>query len=254
MNTSQPQPNAPTEADLELLSAYLDNQLSVAERVGLEQRLRAEPLLRTELEELRATAGLLRNLEPVQPPRSFTLDPATAPRRVRFFPFAWVMQLGSGLAGMALVLLASVQLLAAPQMAPAMESAPAPMAAQGGEGGAAAMPAATEAPAEATMRDAAPESAPDASMSTAAENDAAPQQPVPPNAGGPPSIDNPAGSVPAAELESAVAEPYAAAPAEAADKMTPAPQPGLPPALTLAFGLALLAAAVGTFLYGRMQR
>jgi hypothetical protein len=251
MNTSQPQPNAPTEADLELLSAYLDNQLSIAERVGLEQRLRAEPLLRTELEELRATADLLRNLEPVQPPRSFTLDPATAPRRVRFVPFAWVMQLGSGLAGMALVLLASVQLLAAPHMASTLESAPAPMATQGGDMSAAAMPTT---PADATMREAAPESAPDASMSTAAKNDAAPQQPVPPNAGGPPSIDNPAGAAPAAEPASSAAEPYAAAPDEAAGKLTPAPQPGLPPALTLAVGLALLATAAGTFLYGRMQR
>ena len=253
MNISQPQPSAPTDADLELLSAYIDNELSIAERVGLEERLRAEPLLRVELAELRATTTLLRELEPVRPPRSFTLDPATAPRRMRFFPFAWVMQLGSGLAGMALVLLASVQLLTAPALSPAMEMAPMTMEAQGGgDMSAAALPAATEAPA-ADAREAMPESPPDASM-TMIEEDAALQQTVPPNAGGPPSIDNPAAAAPAAELEAGTTEAYDAVPDETAGKLAPEPTPSLPPVLTLAIGVVLLAAAAGTFFYGRLQR
>lgn len=253
MNTSQPQPHAPTDADLELLSAYIDNQLSVAERVGLEQRLRTEPLLRAELAELRATTELLRELEPVRPPRSFTLDPATAPRRVRFFPFAWVMQLGSGLAGMALVLLASVQLLAAPAFSPAMEMAPMTMEAQGGgDMSAAALPSATEAPA-ADAREAMPESPPDAAM-TAIEEEAPTQQPLPPNAGGPPSIDNPAAAAPAPEEAAGATEAYDAAPDETAGKIAPEPTMGLPPTVTLTLGIVLLAIAAGAFVYGRLQR
>jgi anti-sigma factor RsiW len=253
MNTAQLQPDQPTDADLELLSAYIDNQLSGAERMGLEQRLRAEPRLRAELAELRATTELLRNLEPVRPPRSFALDPATAPRRARFFPFAWIMQLGGGFAGLALVLLASVQLLTAPAIPPALESAPAPMAAQGGDMSAAAVPAATEAPAE-VARESAPASAPEAAMSMAVE-DTTTAEALPPDAGGATSIDTqPAAPTDADQaLEAASAEPYTATD-EAAGKLMPAPRPGLPPTLILAFGLALLAAAAGTFLYERTQR
>ncbi len=259
MNTLQPQPNTPTDADLELLSAYIDNQLSVAERVGLEERLRAEPLLRAELAELRTTTELLRDLEPVRLPRSFTLDPATAPRRARFFPFAWVLQFSSGLAGMALVLLASVQLLAAPNMAPvAFESVPAPMQAQGeaGDLSVEAVPAATMAPAEA-MRLQETAAVPEASMSTAedsaVQDDAAAQAPLP-SGGGTAAME--AVPAPAAEpgIDSATTAEAYAPPDEQATKAAPTLAPGLPPTLTLALGVVLLIAAAGTFLYGRMQR
>src|SRR6266516_1640226 len=74
------------DADLELLSAYIDNQLTSEERIALEARLGREPALRTTLDELRATVGVLRELEPLPPPRSFTLDPAVvAPRRASLF-------------------------------------------------------------------------------------------------------------------------------------------------------------------------
>ncbi|HMQ34291.1 MAG TPA: anti-sigma factor, partial [Chloroflexaceae bacterium] len=75
MNSSQPNLSSLPESDVELLSAYLDNQLGVAERVNLERRLEAEPALRAELAELREAVGAVRALEPVRPPRSFTLDP-----------------------------------------------------------------------------------------------------------------------------------------------------------------------------------
>lgn len=65
-----------SEADSDLLSAYIDQQLSASERASLEQRLEQEPELRLALEELRATVEVLRALPPVTPPRSFTL-PAT---------------------------------------------------------------------------------------------------------------------------------------------------------------------------------
>lgn len=71
--TAQPQPN---EHDLELLSAYIDGQVSADERRTVERRLNEEADLRQAYEELRATVQALRDLEPLRPPRSFTLDPA----------------------------------------------------------------------------------------------------------------------------------------------------------------------------------
>jgi hypothetical protein len=98
MTTPHQQTNNNADDDLELLSAYLDNQLAVAERVQLEQRLHSEPELRTELEELRAMTVALRDLAPVMPPRSFTLDPAQVPpRRPWYFLPGW-MRLGGALA------------------------------------------------------------------------------------------------------------------------------------------------------------
>ncbi|NJN66620.1 MAG: hypothetical protein HC884_07830 [Chloroflexaceae bacterium] len=65
--------HAEQDRDLELLSAYLDHQLSADVQDALETRLRAEPALQAELDELRATVMLLRDLDPVVPPRSFGL-------------------------------------------------------------------------------------------------------------------------------------------------------------------------------------
>ena len=73
MTTQPPQLN---DRDLELISAYIDGQLSAEERREVERRLDNEADLRLAYEELRATVQVLRDLEPVRPPRSFTLDPA----------------------------------------------------------------------------------------------------------------------------------------------------------------------------------
>ncbi len=73
MTTQPPQLN---DRDLELISAYIDGQLSAEERREVERRLDNEANLRLAYEELRATVQVLRDLELVRPPRSFTLDPA----------------------------------------------------------------------------------------------------------------------------------------------------------------------------------
>ena len=73
MTTQPPQLN---DRDLELISAYIDGQLSAEERREVERRLDDEADLRLAYEELRATVQVLRDLEPVRPPRSLTLDPA----------------------------------------------------------------------------------------------------------------------------------------------------------------------------------
>jgi hypothetical protein len=96
--------------DLELLSAYIDNQLAAGQRGALEERLRHEPALRGALEELRGTVALLRDLPQVAPPRSFTLDPAAfAPRRSPLF--GW-LRMGASLASVLLVLTFAVDLVA----------------------------------------------------------------------------------------------------------------------------------------------
>jgi anti-sigma factor RsiW len=67
--------------DLELLSAYLDDELSPRERAALEARLAVEPALQAELDELRRTVQILRAAPLLTPPRSFMLDPAIYRRR-----------------------------------------------------------------------------------------------------------------------------------------------------------------------------
>jgi hypothetical protein len=65
----------------ELLSAYLDGELGTAERARLEARLAADSALRAELEALRRTVALVRDLPPQPLPRNFILPQTAAPRR-----------------------------------------------------------------------------------------------------------------------------------------------------------------------------
>jgi hypothetical protein len=59
--------------DTELLSAYLDGQLTIDERSALEARLQHETDLRRQLALLRATVDLIRELPQLAAPRDFTL-------------------------------------------------------------------------------------------------------------------------------------------------------------------------------------
>ena len=82
--------------DLELLSAYLDGQLSPSDSARLETRLTSDPSLRDALNNLRATRNLLHQLPSRGAPRNFTLTPQMAgvkppiPRAVPVFRFASV--------------------------------------------------------------------------------------------------------------------------------------------------------------------
>ena len=86
--------------DIELLSAYLDNQLSPHQRAVLEARLRREPGLSSELDSLRNTRQMLRSLPKLRAPRNFTLSAQTyqkgAPARLPAF-FGAVSALSSAL-------------------------------------------------------------------------------------------------------------------------------------------------------------
>jgi hypothetical protein len=83
--------------DIERLSAYLDGELSRAERVRLESRLAREADLSAALDKLRATRALLRRTPRRRAPRSFTLTPKMAglrpplPRTVPVLRFAFIL-------------------------------------------------------------------------------------------------------------------------------------------------------------------
>ncbi len=71
----------------ELLSAYLDGELSAEERARLEAQLASDPALQAELEALRHTVALMHDLPQVPIPRNFIL-PQTMVARLRPAPSA----------------------------------------------------------------------------------------------------------------------------------------------------------------------
>jgi hypothetical protein len=226
------------EADLDLLSAYIDEQLSAAERSAFEERLGREPALRQALDELRATVHVLRTLPQVAPPRSFTLDPSVAPARPWY---AWLtpelMRFGSALAAVLLVITFIPDLLSGlvgnfglgGAAAPAA-AAPTPAAAYspalGGSAGIAAMPTANmelqrQMPAEASQQ--ADTAAPAATAAEAVIGSAATAEAT---QGPAPKATAPA--IAAATAASA-AQPLASNPQNPAGAIAPAP-PQLTPA------------------------
>ncbi|MGB9737835.1 anti-sigma factor [Chloroflexus sp.] len=109
--TRQPSSTELPERDLVLLSAYIDGELTEAERTALEQRLAHESRLRRELEELQATRDLLREQPWLTPPRSFTLTPEMAGVRQRRFNLVNWWQPFGGLVALVLVILFGWQIL-----------------------------------------------------------------------------------------------------------------------------------------------
>ena len=74
--------------DYELLSAYIDGELSNDERVSFEQRLVKDSFLEHELNSLRSTVSLIHVLEPMTAPRNFILTEAMikTPKIIPFKP------------------------------------------------------------------------------------------------------------------------------------------------------------------------
>lgn len=139
--------------DIELLSSYLDGQLSPSDSARLESRLKSDPQLVAAFEDLRATRGILKRLPARKAPRNFTLSRKMVgaqpplPRTYSFFRFS------SALATMLLVVTVALNLLSNIGMGAASY---APQAGGGYGGGgqgdsfaAQEAPAATEAPAAA---------------------------------------------------------------------------------------------------------
>lgn len=94
--------------DIELLSAYLDRELSPSQMAQVEARLQTESDLKDLLVELRRTRQVLRSLPVMRAPRNFTLTPEMAgiqPRRENKLAL-WFnrLRLSSALAAILLVL------------------------------------------------------------------------------------------------------------------------------------------------------
>jgi anti-sigma factor RsiW len=89
----------PSEPDQELLSAYVDGELTDRERAEVEQRLTHNPQLRAALDDLRQTVALVRSLPDLKAPRNFTLNPAMYGRKKSWWHFEtrleWVGMLGT---------------------------------------------------------------------------------------------------------------------------------------------------------------
>ena len=123
----------PTFRDVELISAFLDGQLSRADATRLETRLKNEPALRAVFEEMGQTRTLLRKLPARRAPRNFTLTPKMAgirPPLPRAFP---VFRFASVLATI-LFFFAYMANISAPAMATLRAAAPAPVFGMGGGG------------------------------------------------------------------------------------------------------------------------
>ncbi|MFQ6000946.1 MAG: anti-sigma factor family protein [Anaerolineae bacterium] len=112
----------------ELLSAYIDGELSVEKATLVEKHLRECSACTQDLETLRQTVNLVRQLPAVSPPRSFTISHLVVPER----PWAWgyvYLKGATALAALLLIVLLAgdlgLQYLWAPRMA---VPAPAPMA------------------------------------------------------------------------------------------------------------------------------
>jgi hypothetical protein len=67
--------------DYELISAYMDNQLSDKDRTQFEARLKVDPELGKELTELTNTRSMIRDLPRLRAPRNYYLKPEIIPLR-----------------------------------------------------------------------------------------------------------------------------------------------------------------------------
>ena len=99
--------------ELEWLSAYADGELPPQEAAGLRARLERDPGLRLALAEIQQTAGLLRSLPALKPPRAFTLSAERA-AVARRYPR---LQLATALAGLAFFLVVGADVFARTGMA-----------------------------------------------------------------------------------------------------------------------------------------
>jgi hypothetical protein len=118
-----PKPRQLSPQEWQLLSAYLDNQVSPAERNQIEKQLASDAAYRQAAESLRQTRTVIRGMPLRRVPHAFTLTPdmVKARRKWGLFP---ALRLSSAFAAIASVVLFALQLLpgmmnvAAPAAAP----------------------------------------------------------------------------------------------------------------------------------------
>lgn len=127
----------------ELLSAYVDGEVTAEEAREVEDLLASSEDARRELAELQATVDLIRGLPELEPPRSFALDAAPKKRWTLWWPSVRTTGLATSVAAMLLVGLVAGDMLdvleqarfggddsalaaAAPESAPESAAAPEP--------------------------------------------------------------------------------------------------------------------------------
>jgi len=109
----------------QLLSAYLDQQLSEKEKLKVDQLLQTNPACRSALERLQHTRYLLKQLPIHRVPKNFTLTPQTIKRAV-IPPFNAVLRYSSAVAALLLVFFLALDmfpLLRPPSQAVEMKAA-----------------------------------------------------------------------------------------------------------------------------------
>ena len=72
-----------------LLSAYIDGEVTESEAARVEEHLSGCEECRPELDSLRSTVGLLRQLPELELPRSYTLSEAPSARLALASPVVW---------------------------------------------------------------------------------------------------------------------------------------------------------------------
>lgn len=166
------------QRDLELLSSYLDGQLSSSDKSRLEARLLVEPDLRSVLRDLRSARSMLRQLPMRKAPRNFRLTPKMVgknPPLPRAYPaFRFTSALATVMLFITLGLNFIRPQLATAQPAFGMGGGGAPDTFSAESAPAAEMPAATEAPAaEAPMEEPSIAIAPQPTMTISGQEDTA---------------------------------------------------------------------------------
>ena len=95
----------------ELLSAYVDGEVTAEEAREVEEFLASSEDARRELAELQATVDLVRGLPELEPPRSFALDAAPERRWTLWWPSVRATGLATSVAAMLLVALVAGDML-----------------------------------------------------------------------------------------------------------------------------------------------
>ena len=95
----------------ELLSAYVDGEVTPEEAREVEELLETSEAARRELAELQATVDLVRGLPELEPPRSFALDEAPKKRWTLWWPSVRTTGLATSVAAMLLVALVAGEML-----------------------------------------------------------------------------------------------------------------------------------------------
>jgi len=111
-------------SEWQLLSAYLDDQVSSDERIQVERKLESDDAFRQAMLSMQKTRLVLRSMPRRKVPRNFTLTPDMVPAR-RTFQLFPLLRFSSAFAAIAAVVLFAVQLLPGMLNASSQMAAPA---------------------------------------------------------------------------------------------------------------------------------